>query len=45
MKITIPELPLVALIGPTGSGKSTFAQKYFKPTDVLSSDYWNTFFR
>lgn len=39
MKITIPELSLVALIGPTGSGKSTFARKHFKPTEVLSSDY------
>jgi protein phosphatase len=39
MKIIIPELSLVALIGPTGSGKSTFARKHFKPTEVLSSDY------
>jgi len=39
MKITLPELSLVALIGPTGSGKSTFARKHFKPTEVLSSDY------
>jgi predicted kinase len=39
MKITIPQLSLVALIGPTGSGKSTFARKHFKPTEVLSSDY------
>lgn len=39
MKITIPELSLVALIGPTGSGKSTFARKHFRPTEVLSSDY------
>jgi protein phosphatase len=39
MKITIPELSVVALVGPTGSGKSTFARKHFKPTEVLSSDY------
>jgi protein phosphatase len=39
MKIIIPELSLVALIGASGSGKSTFARKHFKPTEVLSSDF------
>src|ERR671926_927986 len=39
MKIAIPELSLVALIGASGSGKSTFARKHFKPTEVLSSDF------
>ena len=39
MKITIPELSLVAMIGATGSGKSTFARKHFRPTEVISSDY------
>ena len=38
MKITVPELCLVALIGPTGSGKSSFASSHFKPTEVVSSD-------
>ena len=38
MKIAIPELCLVALIGPTGSGKSSFAASHFKPTEVVSSD-------
>ena len=37
--LTIPELSLVVLIGTTGSGKSTFAARHFKPTQVLSSDY------
>ncbi len=38
MKITVPELSLVVLIGASGSGKSTFAARHFKPTEVLSSD-------
>src|SRR5579859_4886763 len=37
-EITIPELSLVVLIGATGSGKSTFARKHFKATEVISSD-------
>ena len=39
MQVTIPELSLVVLIGASGSGKSSFARKHFKPTEVLSSDY------
>jgi len=39
MKYTIPELSFVVLIGVSGSGKSTFARKHFKPTEILSSDY------
>ena len=42
MKIEIPELCLVALIGASGSGKSSFAKTYFKPTEVLSSDYFRS---
>ncbi len=38
--IEIPELALVALIGASGSGKSTFARKHFLPTEVLSSDFF-----
>ncbi|TDV53574.1 polynucleotide kinase-phosphatase [Actinophytocola oryzae] len=37
-RITIPELSLVALVGVTGSGKSTFARGHFASTHVLSSD-------
>lgn len=37
--IELPELSLVVLIGPSGSGKSSFARKHFKPTEVISSDY------
>ena len=40
MRIEIPNFCLVALIGATSSGKSTFAAKHFKPTEVLSSDYF-----
>ena len=39
MKLVIPELALVVLIGASGSGKSTFARDHFKPTEVISSDY------
>lgn len=38
MQITIPQLSLVALIGPSGSGKSSFARRHFAATEVLSSD-------
>jgi len=38
--IDIPELSLVALVGISGSGKSTFARRHFRPTQVLSSDYF-----
>lgn len=38
MKISLPELSLVFLVGPSSSGKSTFAQKYFQPTEVVSSE-------
>jgi protein phosphatase len=40
MRIELPELCLVALIGASGSGKSTFARTCFKPTEVLSSDFF-----
>jgi protein phosphatase len=39
MKLTIPELAVVALVGPSGAGKSSFARKHFRATEVLSSDF------
>lgn len=36
--LAVPDLSLVVLIGATGSGKSTFAARHFRPTEVLSSD-------
>ncbi|MEU3402804.1 polynucleotide kinase-phosphatase [Streptomyces sp. NPDC006670] len=37
--LPVTDLALVVLVGATGSGKSTFARKHFKPTEILSSDY------
>lgn len=37
-QIPLPELALVALIGASSSGKSTFAARHFGPYEVLSSD-------
>ena len=38
--LNIPEFALVALVGVSGSGKSTFARTHFRPTEVLSSDFF-----
>ena len=37
--IEIPDFALIVLIGASGSGKSTFAARHFKPTEIISSDY------
>ncbi len=39
MRIAIPELSVIALVGVSGSGKSTFAARHFLPTEVISSDF------
>ena len=36
--LKLPELSLVVLIGSTGAGKSTFARRLFRPTEIVSSD-------
>ena len=38
VELSVPELSLVALVGCTGSGKSTFAHKHFPRTAIVSSD-------
>lgn len=38
-KLPVTDLSLVVLIGASGSGKSTFARRHFKPTEVISSDF------
>ncbi|MFI6809656.1 polynucleotide kinase-phosphatase [Streptomyces luteogriseus] len=37
--LPVTDLSLVVLVGATGSGKSTFAHRHFKPTEVISSDF------
>lgn len=37
--LPVTDLSLVVLVGATGSGKSSFARRHFKPTEVVSSDF------
>ena len=39
MRLKIPTFALVVLIGPSSSGKSTFAKKHFLTSEIVSSDY------
>ncbi|MDF1719053.1 MAG: AAA family ATPase [Minwuia sp.] len=36
--VTIPDFCLVLLVGASGAGKSTFARRHFRPTEIVSSD-------
>ncbi|WP_420124333.1 polynucleotide kinase-phosphatase [Nakamurella sp.] len=38
-EIAVPELCLVVLVGVSGAGKSTFARRHFRPTEVVASDF------
>jgi predicted kinase len=38
MNLTLPDPSLILLIGPSGAGKSTFAGRFFRPTEIVSSD-------
>jgi protein phosphatase len=37
--IEVPSFSLVTLIGPSGSGKSSFAQRFFRTAEIISSDF------
>ncbi|WP_223777388.1 polynucleotide kinase-phosphatase [Streptomyces sp. 135] len=37
--LPVTDLSLVVLVGATGSGKSTFARRHFRPTEVIGSDF------
>lgn len=38
MELKIPEVALVVMVGVSGSGKSSFARRHFKRTEIVSSD-------
>ncbi|MCY4634794.1 MAG: AAA family ATPase [Acidobacteria bacterium] len=42
MQLQIHDYGLVVLIGPGGSGKTTFAKRHFRPSEVLSYDHYRS---
>ncbi|GAA4907608.1 polynucleotide kinase-phosphatase [Stackebrandtia albiflava] len=39
VEIRVPAMSLLVLVGVSGSGKSSFAARHFRPTQVISSDF------
>ncbi|WP_328433842.1 polynucleotide kinase-phosphatase [Streptomyces sp. NBC_00425] len=37
--LPVTDLSLVVLVGASGAGKSSFARRHFKPTEIISSDF------
>ena len=37
-RMIMPDFELVVLIGPSGAGKTTFARKHFRDSEIPSSD-------
>ena len=42
MRLSTPDWGLIVLIGASGAGKSTFARKHFRDSEILSSDHYRT---
>ena len=40
LTLRIPDPSLVLLVGASGAGKSTFARRHFRPTEILSTDFF-----
>jgi predicted kinase len=40
VRLIVPDPCVVVLIGPSGSGKSSFARRHFRADEVFSSDAW-----
>ncbi|WP_164851209.1 AAA family ATPase [Larkinella soli] len=39
LQLQLPQFSLVLLVGVSGAGKTTFARRHFRPTEVVSSDH------
>lgn len=38
-QLTVADPSLILLLGSAGAGKSTFARRHFRPTEIISSDH------